>query len=87
MRIATGRSVGLSFTVQSGMVSARERDVMSDAMQRKPATPEDVWAILREVSTSQRETDRRMQETDRRMQETDRQMQETDGGCKRRTGK
>ena len=51
---------------------------MSDAMQRKPATPEDVWAILREVSTSQRETDRRMQETDRRMQETDRQMQETD---------
>ena len=31
---------------------------MSDVMQRQPATPEEVWAILREVSVSQRETDR-----------------------------
>ena len=51
---------------------------MSEATQRQPATPEEVWAILREVSVSQRETDRRMQETDRQMQETDRRMQETD---------
>ena len=49
---------------------------------RGPATPQEIWNILREVSDSQRETDRRMQETDRRMQETDqllkRQGQETD---------
>ena len=38
---------------------------------RPPATPEEVWSILRELSESQRETDRRMQETDRRLQETD----------------
>ena len=44
---------------------------MSEATQRQPATPEEVWAILREVSVSQRETDRRMQETDRQMKETD----------------
>ena len=49
---------------------------MSDAMQRQPATPEDVWNILREVSANQRETDRRMQETDRQMKETDRQLRE-----------
>ena len=50
---------------------------MSEATQRQPATPEEVWAILREVSVSQRETDRRMQETDRQMQETGRQLKET----------
>ena len=42
---------------------------MSDAMQRQPATSEEVWAILREVSASQRETDRRMKETDRQLRE------------------
>ena len=47
---------------------------MSEATQRQPATPEEVWAILREVSVSQRETDRRMQETDRQMKETDRKL-------------
>ena len=45
---------------------------------RQDATPQEIWAILREISDSQRETDRRMQETDRRLQETDRQMKETD---------
>ena len=45
---------------------------------REPATPQEIWAILREVSAMQQETARRMQETDRRQQETDRQMQETD---------
>ena len=49
---------------------------------REPATPQEIWAILREVSAMQQETARRMQDTDRqtarRMQETDRQMQETD---------
>ena len=44
----------------------------------EPATPEEVWSILREVAESQKETDRRWQETDRRWQETDRRWQETD---------
>ena len=44
---------------------------------REPATPQEIWEILREVSAVQQETARRMQDTDRRMQETDRQMQET----------
>ena len=44
---------------------------------RDPATPQEIWEILREVSAVQQETARRMQETDRRMQETDRLMQET----------
>ena len=56
---------------------------------RDPATPEEIWNILRKAAeirneTDQmlqrlgQETDRRTQENDRRMQETDRQMQETD---------
>ena len=44
---------------------------------REPATPEEIWNILREVAESQKETDRRMQQTDRQMQRTDRQLQET----------
>lgn len=47
---------------------------------RGPATPQEIWIILREVSDSQKETDRRMQETDRLLK---RQRQETD----RRLGK
>ena len=57
-----------------------------------PATPDEIWAILRQVSQNnkelsvwnkelserQKETARQMQETDRRLKETDRQMQETD---------
>ena len=56
------------------------------------ASPEKVWAILREVAQQMQETDKiikevaegqketrlQMQETDRRMKETDRKMQETD---------
>ena len=38
---------------------------------REPATPKEIWEILREVSAVQQETARRMQETDRRLQETD----------------
>ena len=56
---------------------------------RDPATPEEIWNILREAAEIRNETDqmlkrlgqendRRMQETDRQMQETDRRMQETD---------
>ena len=46
--------------------------------KRNPATPEEIWEILREVSEGQKETDRQMKETDRQMKETDRQMKETD---------
>ena len=56
---------------------------------RDPATPEEIWNILRKAAeirneTDQmlqrlgQETDRRTQENDRRMQENDRRMQETD---------
>ena len=49
---------------------------------RDPATPEEIWNILREVAESRKETDQVLkrlgEETDRRMQETDRRMQETD---------
>jgi len=63
------------------------------AMQYPPsATPEEVWALLRESAAIQAETKLQMQETDRRIQElvesqketalrmkeTDRRMQETD---------
>ena len=50
--------------------------------QRKPATPEEIWEILREVSENQKETDRQMKETDRMIKEnakeTAEQMKETD---------
>ena len=46
--------------------------------QRKPATPEEIWEILREVSESQRETAEQMKETDRKMQDTTDQMKDTD---------
>ena len=50
--------------------------------QREPATPQEIWNILREVSESQKETDRRLQETDqllkRQAQETDRRMRKLD---------
>ena len=38
---------------------------------REPATAEEIWNILRELSESQKETDRRMQETDRRLRKLD----------------
>ena len=53
---------------------------MSNA-KRNPATPEEIWEILREVSEGQKETDRQMKETDRMIKEnakeTAEQMKET----------
>ncbi len=49
------------------------------------AAAEEIWAILREVSQSQKETDRKMQETERRIQETTQQMKETDKKIKEMT--
>ena len=40
------------------------------------ATPEEIWALLRETAEHQKETDRLMQETARRMKETDRKIGE-----------
>ena len=65
---------------------------MENELHRAPATPEEIWAILREVSEKQKEAQEqrrkadqemeelreRMKETDWRMKETDRQMKETD---------
>lgn len=48
-----------------------DRDGIADEGHRNDATAQDIWAILRELFTSERETNRRMQETNRRMQETD----------------
>ena len=45
-----------------------------------PATPQEIWEMLREITAGQQETDRRMQETDRQMQETDRRLQARGSG-------
>ena len=41
---------------------------------QQPATPEEIWDILRSVSTEQKELSRRQKETDRQMKETDRRI-------------
>ena len=50
--------------------------------RREPATPQEIWEILRDVSATQQETARRMQETDqllkRQAQETDRRIRGLD---------
>ena len=58
---------------------------MENELHREPATPEEIWTILRSVSETQKESARgmeelrkQMKETDRRMKETDRQMKDTD---------
>ena len=45
---------------------------------RQDATPQEIWAILREISDSQRETERQTQETRRQMRETDRRLRKTE---------
>ena len=51
---------------------------MSDGNgHRAPATPQEIWEILREISAAQQEAYRRRQETDRQMEETDRRLQAT----------
>ena len=44
---------------------------MADEGHREEATPQEVWAILRELSASQRETDRLTRENARRIRELD----------------
>ena len=42
---------------------------METDKQKGPATPQEIWNILKEVSQNQKETDRKFQETDRKLQE------------------
>ena len=42
---------------------------MADTAQQEPATPQEIWNILRGISASQQETDRQMQENARRIRE------------------
>ena len=42
---------------------------MADTAQQEPATPQEIWNILHQVSASQQETDRQMQENARRIRE------------------
>ena len=52
---------------------------MTDRKERRPAaTPEEIWAILREVSESQRQTDRLIAEVAEGQKEMRLQMQETE---------
>ena len=51
---------------------------MDALLNEKPATPETVWAMLRELSEKQAETDRLIKETGQQIKETGRQMKETD---------
>ena len=52
---------------------------MENELQREPATPEEIWAILREVSKEQRKLSRQQKQTDRQMKQTDRQMKKLAG--------
>ena len=67
---------------------------MDNELHRNPATPEEIWAILRSVSEKQEkssekfdkliaEADRRQKEIDRQLEETWRQMQDTDRRLKK----
>ena len=51
---------------------------MENQSHQQPATPEEIRAILREVSEHQKKLSRQFEETDRRQKETDRQMKQTD---------
>ena len=54
---------------------------MENELHRDPATPEEIWAILRVISEERKESTRRMEETDRQLRqqikETDKQIKQT----------
>ncbi len=60
---------------------------MENQPHREPATPEQIWKILRVVSEEQKELSRKMQETDRQIQETNRQLKKTDAHFNSQWGK
>jgi hypothetical protein len=51
---------------------------MDTTLNIKPATPEIIWAMLRELAERQAETDKQIKETDKQIKETDKQSRETD---------
>ena len=51
---------------------------MADTEMREPATPREIWDILREVAEGQKENRLQMQETRLQMRETDRRLRETE---------
>ena len=55
-----------------------DRYGMADEGHRNDATPQDVRAVLRELSANQRETDRHMLDTERQMQEAARRLRQTE---------
>ncbi len=56
---------------------------MENELHQDPATPEEIWNILRAVGKQSEEVREQMKDTDRRMKETDRQMKETDRRLKK----
>ena len=48
---------------------------MEHSPNQQPATPEEIWDILRSVSAEQQELSRQQKETDRQMKETDRRIE------------
>ena len=59
---------------------------MENELQREPATPEEIWAILREVSKEQRKLSKQQKQTDRQQKQTNRQMKQTDRQMKKLAG-
>ena len=71
-------------------MTTRDAQAAREGRDAAPATPEEIWAILRETAREhkesarlQRETDRLQRKTARKQRETARQMQETDRRLKR----
>ena len=56
---------------------------MRTTVNTEPATPESVWALLRELAESQKETDRKMKELQKSILETGLQMKDTDRQIKK----
>ena len=60
---------------------------MDNQLPQEPATPEELWALVREVQKIQKETALQMKETDRRLKETDRQLKKTESQFNSQWGK
>ena len=56
---------------------------MKPEKQQNPATPEEIWKILREVSKGHKEINERMKKTDEQIKETAKRIKETDEQMKK----
>ena len=52
---------------------------MENELRREPATPEEIWAILREISGAQKKSTLDMEKIRKRQKQTDRQMKKLAG--------